>query len=367
MASAGYGTYPGIFDGTSPGSEEAGVPGTLKACRRVSMPPPPLGYVEEAARPSVGFNQEEVAVLAFASESNNKYYASESTTRPSGGYNPDVMAVRLRNRVQLWEMVLVPWSILVLMLVAYLLGGAYGITFILWLVPIVLVVTSGTFLCLHFKAGNNAEVFLGLLCIGAVIIGLIAGVYAVSHSLQEYHRLTRGASYYNVLPMESAGAKSDATTLAFTNFTYVAVNESFGFVDAINPVPTTYCVAPVTSGLNLNSRVQYWAAGTNCCDHRGNFWCGDAKRDGAHGAIVLPKSSRTLKGFKAAIHGAETAYGLKSGDDYILLNWSLDPLGARDALWANSATFFIIFACVHFVVSVLTGCAVMPAINTKDV
>lgn len=294
-------------------------------------------------------------------------FAAHSILR-SGKMSEDEYAARLRNRVRVWELILVPWSVLALILISYLLGGSHSTSVVLWLVPIVLVALSGAFVRWHFKAGNNAEVVLGLLCILAVILGLVVGVYAYVRSLKEYDRLSRGAHYDNVLPVEPAGGKSDATTFTFTNFTYVASNKSYGFVDALNPGNAiTYCVAPVASGLFDNSRVQYWAAGTDCCEHLRKFKCGDAGKDGAHGAIVLSKESRALHGFQAAIRGAESAHGLQSGDSYILVKWSMDPLAARDALWTSSATLFITFACVYLVVSVLVGCALMPAISTKDV
>jgi hypothetical protein len=303
------------------------------------------------------------------------------SVRRSGSFDHEAHAARLRNRINVWELIFVPWAVLVLILLCYLLGGAHGQIWVLWLVPVLLMGIFIAFVCWHYKAGKNAEVLLGLLSIIAVIIGLVVGVYAVMTSLLEYHRLNGGASYFNVLPTEPAAAKSDATTILFTNFTSIQFNRTYGFVDALttshrmgrpfasllNPGATTYCVAPIASGLRENSRVQYWAAGLNCCEQRSNFQCGDANFRGTHGAIVLPRSLQTLQGYEAAIHGAESAYGLEISDTFMLLAWTEDPIGYRNRLWSSTANLFVIFGFVYLAISSIIGCGLMPHIATKSV
>jgi len=282
--------------------------------------------------------------------------APEHSILRSGG-----LKGRVRSRVNIWELVLVPWAFLVLILLCYLLGGAHGKPIVLWVIPIVLVALAGAFIRYHYQQGNNAEVVLGILCITAVCIGLVVGVYSVVRSLREFHRLSQGASYFNVLPSEPALSKNDATTLVFTNTSEVDPSRALGFVDAHMTVATTYCVAPVSNG-DEGNRIQFWAAGINCCERRGNFQCGAATVANAHGAIVHPEALQEAEGFRLAVSAAEAAYGLTSGEQYLLLDWNKDPVGYRDGLWSNTLTLFLIFGAVYLVISVMIGCALMPVV-----
>merc|ERR1719510_1259202 len=99
-------------------------------------------------------------------------------------------------------MILVPWALLILLLLCYLIGGAHGKTAMLWIMPIVLIGLSVLFVKHNYKQGNSSEVVLGVLCTAAILIGLIVGVYSVVKSLNEFYRLSQGASYGNVLPQE---------------------------------------------------------------------------------------------------------------------------------------------------------------------
>mmetsp|Transcript_72157 Transcript_72157/g.167220 ORF Transcript_72157/g.167220 Transcript_72157/m.167220 type:complete len:318 (-) Transcript_72157:97-1050(-) len=268
---------------------------------------------------------------------------------------------RVRSRVNIWELVLVPWAFLVVILFCYLLGGAHGKPAVLWVIPIVLIGLSVLFIRYHYKHGNNAEVVLGVLCITAVVIGLVVSIYSTLRSLREYHRLSQGASYFNVLPSEAAVGKSDATTLQFTNSTQVDPSRALGFVDARAAITTTYCVAPASNG-DEGNRIQYWAAGMNCCERRGNFQCGAAADPLAHGALVLPETTQRMDGFKSAVTAAEAAYGLTSGDNYLLVEWHANPVAYRENLFHSTATLFLIFGTAYLVICAMIGCALMPVV-----
>mmetsp|Transcript_53694 Transcript_53694/g.166704 ORF Transcript_53694/g.166704 Transcript_53694/m.166704 type:complete len:323 (+) Transcript_53694:127-1095(+) len=266
-----------------------------------------------------------------------------------------------RGRVNVWELILVPWAFLVLILICYLLGGAHGKPLVLWVIPIILVAVSLFFIRHHYKLGNNAEVVLGILCITAITIGLVVGSYSVARSLNEYYRLSQGASYFNVLPTELAMGKSDATTLDFTNNTAVDPSRTLGYVDAGLTSSTTYCVAPISNGEEGN-RIQFWAAGIGCCERRSNFKCGMAQDPDAHGAVVLPEAMQKMQGYKLAVDGAKAAYNLMTGDDYLLVSWNKDPVDYRDNLWTSTVTLFFIFGSVYLVISCMVGCALMPVV-----
>lgn len=280
----------------------------------------------------------------------------------SGNFNQ----VPSMSSVNVWELIFIPWLLLVLVLVCFLLAGAHGQIWVLWIVPIVLLVLAGFFTYLRYRQGKNAELVLGLLCITAVIAALVVGVYAQSRSLNEYYWLGRGASYYNVLPSEDAATKLDATTLVFSNTAMVDTSRTYGFVDASAANGRTYCVAPVSDGTAPSTlsteRVQYWVAGTDCCESRSNFQCSGSEA-GAHGALRLSPDLRRNIGFVDAVHGAERAYNLQAGENFMLLRWVADPVAYRNNLFRNSGILFGIFAAVYLIISVMAGCALMPQVK----
>lgn len=288
--------------------------------------------------------------------------SSEHSILRSGG-----AAVRGRPtkaRVNIWELIFVPWMFLALVLVCYLLAGAAGKVAVLWIVPAVLIVLSMIFIHLNYKQGNNAEVVLGLLCITAVLIGLVVGVYATAKSLSEYRRLSLGASYFNVLPTEPAAGHTDGTTFVFTNNSFVDQDRAFGYTDIYSSAATMYCVAPITDGTNMK-KVQFWAAGTNCCESRGGFHCGEAANAKAHGALMMPQSFQSSDGFRLAVRGAESAFSLQTAEHYVLLTWTSDPIAYRASLWSSTVALFMIFSGVYFAISGMIGCSLMPVIMMK--
>lgn len=286
---------------------------------------------------------------------------SEHSLLRSGGSS----AVEVRSRVNIWELIAVPWVFLALVLACFLQAGTYGYYLPLFVIPVVLLVLNSWFLVHHYKRGRNAEVVLGILTLTAISISLCVGLYAVVRNLSEYRRLSQGASYFNVLPSEPAAGKMDATTLVFTNTTLVDVSRTFGFTDARGPIQRTFCVAPVANGELHAKRVQFWAAGVNCCEARSNFGCFDLHSAGKHGAIVLPKAAQEDEGFRDAVRGAQAAYLLEAGGPYMLVHWLQDPVGYRDNLWNSSATLFLVFGSVYLVISTMIGIALLPTLTAK--
>lgn len=253
---------------------------------------------------------------------------------------------------------------LALILICFLLAGSHGETLAMWFVPIVMIGLSLLFINHHYKLGNNAEVVLGLLCTTAVLIGTVMGVYAAVKTLSEYRRLSEGASYFNVLPAEPAAGRMDGATFVFVNGTSVDQSRAFGYTDIYSSSATMYCVAPVSQNGTTRLSISFWAAGTNCCESRGSFWCGEATTDGATGALMQPKAVQQSERFSRAISGAESAYGLSS-PSHALVSWSSDPIAYRDSLWTSTVTLFVVFGGVYLVISMMIGFSLMPVIMMK--
>lgn len=261
------------------------------------------------------------------------------------------------SKVTLIELILLPWIAQAVILATFLQAGANGLILTLVLVPSVLLVLSVLFLRYHLYRGNYGEVAIAGLVVVAIVIATAVGLHAELKWLNEYHRLSQGASYFNVLPSEPAASKNDATTLDFIDTAFVQADQTYGYADISGPKITMYCVAPVASAsdpLNTN-RVQYWAVGTGCCTSRSMFRCGAATDSSAHGGVVLSKATSSLPGYQAALSGAMSLYDLLPSDSHILLTWTNDPTSYRQKLFNSSAFLFLIFGCTYLIISTVFG------------
>lgn len=264
------------------------------------------------------------------------------------------------SKLVLAEMVFVPWLIMVLILVCFMLGGSTGQDFVLWFVPLLLFLLVGAYTWTKYQSYQPTQAIVGCLCLVALVVSLCVGIYACARSLKEYDRLGRGASYSNVLPSELSTTKNDATSLLFSSNTMVDTSRAYGFTDATAGSGQTYCVAPVATAESASDAVNFWAAGMNCCGSRSDFQCGDVAKADVHGAIVFPEKMMNISGFKSAVNGAEKAYNMQVGDKYILLTWHEDPDGYRVRLWRNTLILFLVFAGVYLIISTMVACALAP-------
>jgi len=270
----------------------------------------------------------------------------------------------LQSHVSTTEFIFLPSAFVVLVLVSFLQAGTIGYMWTVQIVPVLLVCLGVWLTRFHYVRSNTPEVVLGILCLIAILISSVVGEYAMLTGLREYKRLSRGASYFNVLPDEAAGGKLDAATLVFASGTRVDTSRSFGFTDVRNEEAPVYCVAPVSDGDLYDKRIQYWAAGINCCETRSNFNCFQPDSVGAEGATVFPKDAKLEEGFKRAVQGAMGSYGLTTGDEYLLLMWTKDPVAYRNRLWSGTVTLFGILAIVYLLISGMIGFAVAPVVSS---
>jgi len=181
------------------------------------------------------------------------------------------------------------------------------------------------------------------------------GIYGEAKYLKEYHRLGRGASYFNVIPSEPAAGKYDATIIKFADDTVINPDQVYGFVDKFTSL--VFCVVPILRPTNVTGPnvVHYWATGINCCEPRQNFHCGQVTEDKATGAVRLTQADRNDERFMNAVIAAEKEYGLTHNDKYLLLDVVEDPIGYRRSLHSRTGILFLIFGAAYFVVSVLIG------------
>jgi len=209
---------------------------------------------------------------------------------------------------------------------------------------------------------------LGILCICAVINGCITGSYNYWSNMYPYWSYYEHRTYTNVLPTEPAVVHSDAGKIVFANTARVDTTRALGY-----KVGTTYCVAPILDDARAG-RVEYWAAGINCCNSRGDFSCDDAWDANAKSGLVLPSmigggvslssfdigatskfwhSSRDH--FIQAVKMAEASYELTSSEHPLLVRWVSNPQAYTEDLWRQGVGYMVASITVYFLISLIFG------------
>jgi len=267
------------------------------------------------------------------------------------------------HRVNVIEFALVPWTFHAIILVVFLFSGARGILAPLWIVPVVLLLVAGFFTFVRCRQGRHADAVLGLLSFTAMVPALIVGIASLSKNLGEYYRIGIGSSYLNVLPSESATSKNDATMLKFAVDATVDISRAYGYIDALSGYSTRYCVAPITSRASNLTNIEYFAAGSDCCNARGGFRCGESADEEARSAVVMAMSGEATHGYQKAVAGAEKAYGLVAGDEYMLITWMRNPQAYRKLLWKRSWILYVAFGGMYLAISTLVAASLMPLLN----
>merc|ERR1719409_2645697 len=119
-----------------------------------------------------------------------------------------------------------------------------------------------------------------------------------------------------------------------------------------------YCVAPVI-GDKATSKVEYWAAGKNCCEAQGDFRCGEYDNPKAHSGLVYLDSSSLMDypvpSFTKAAKEAEKLYGLSSSPDALFVKWVEDVEDAQHSWWKHAVGFYIGTLFIHLGFSALLG------------
>lgn len=226
------------------------------------------------------------------------------------------------------------------------------------------------FLVLNARNRMDGSWFLllGILCICATINGSIAGQYNYWTNMYPYWSYYEHSTYTNVLPTSPSIGHSDAGQLVFASTSRVDTTRALGY-----KAGTVYCVAPILDDHQVN-HVEYWAAGVDCCDSRGDFSCDDTWDPKAKSGLVLPSfigatvtlsnsdigmRGRWWKGtrdrFIQAVKMAEASYELKSSENPLLVQWVSNPQRYTDNLWRHGVGHVVGSMSVYFLLSLIFG------------
>jgi len=250
--------------------------------------------------------------------------------------------------------ILIPWllSVAILLITFLSLGSSW-----LWVVLPALLACGLTASSAwdNYKKGFQPMAIFYILCLLGVFSAFVMSLIIYIHFLEPYNELSGGATYLNVLPSQSALSVSDGTAIVFSQGTSVDTSRQYGYVDARNPDGTMYCVAPLSNTyMELETSVQFFAAGTDCCGKTTGFGCGQGSTQQI-GALMLATEYDASEGYKNAVEGAAAHWGLQPGNGYGLLTMVSDPMTYRSDKLDSAVKILLIYTMAYLLIACMTG------------
>lgn len=182
-------------------------------------------------------------------------------------------------------------------------------------------------------------------CAMALFTGGVAGTSIHLTKLTDYWPYYQKRHYTNVAPDEPAASHADASVLVFMQGARPDPTRAMGY----QRYGHLFCVAPIAleSGYSddaaVNSDIQYWAVGEDCCSK--GFNCDDALDAKARsGLVMIPKtgedamfegimSSNELAYYEKAVLMTQSKFDLTSPKERLYVRFVKDIGKARDTYW----------------------------------
>jgi len=223
---------------------------------------------------------------------------------------------------QFWAVFMGTWLcfLTTLLLFTY---GSLKFPMLCWSWTFMVLVLIGVAVAYHFLAQQGAiTVPLATGCFIAVCLGTLLGLYTYNTAAIFPMFYDNARKYTNVVSAEPSAAIADAGKITFNAQTKVRTEKSVGYVAEDGMV---YCVAPVMDATE-QPRIEYWAAGIDCCSKAGEFTCNAANNPKAQGGVVVfdnPSIFATSRFpfYQKAREKAEATYMLQSVGDPIYVRW----------------------------------------------
>lgn len=183
---------------------------------------------------------------------------------------------------------------------------------------------------------------LGLLCLLAVVMGVIAGNHGWGDCWRQYWWMNTGVRYGGDTAAKPAAARIDAATVQFVNGTAIDPSRAAGY-----QAGDIYCAAPILDPSLLgaqSARVEYWAIGVNCCGLLGSYTC-DGARDGMDGTgVVMVEGGMPCIGcnadkFRLAAAKAGGANNLVASKSALFVRWVKNPTALTSEYLMNGVMF----------------------------
>lgn len=261
-------------------------------------------------------------------------------------------------------LIALPWLLFLFTLILFSYAYHHAWT-IVWIVDGLVLAACGVFIVLNArdKAAGPWYLFLGLLCVFAVVWGTAAGVYNYYEHMFQYFSYDESRSYLNVLPSEPAAGHADAGKIVFSTSAKIDTTRAVGYKSG-----TVYCVAPILDDAQID-RVQYWAAGLDCCPMRGDFACDDSWNPKARSGVVILEPGGPLASnhemYMKAVKTAAVAYALTAAEDPILVRWVSNPQGIQDGYYSANVGFIVATVCTYLLLSIIIAAAYMQVTTSR--
>mmetsp|Transcript_37219 Transcript_37219/g.89492 ORF Transcript_37219/g.89492 Transcript_37219/m.89492 type:complete len:295 (-) Transcript_37219:25-909(-) len=208
---------------------------------------------------------------------------------------------------------------------------------------------------------------LAILLIISFVLSVVIGTYMHHTYMEPYWACRENREYNNIVPTEPAASHSDAGKISFTADSRVDVLKSVGY-----KLGSTYCVAPVMDD-NSGSRVEYWAAGVDCCASREDMWCDEVRVESARSGVVVASqetwmdqfvySDRAM--FVKAARVATAQYDLAAAEEPIFVRWVARPDLAQTEYFTHGGIFWVVAVLIYLVVSIVLAFVVVEASDPK--
>jgi len=214
---------------------------------------------------------------------------------------------------------------------------------------------------LNLRINGNWYLAFGLLCMIGIVMGNLAGLYNYHEYMMQFWAYDENREYTNVLPSEPAAAHADAGKISFSQSARIDTTKAVGF-----KAGDVYCVAPIMDETQT-SRVEYWAAGVNCCKQRADFQCDSASDPTARSAVVILDTNSWVSSdrdfYLKAVKEAEAAYDIVSAPAPLFVRWVDNPAQVQLDFWRAGIGTLMGAGAIYFLISFIVGIAI--AMTTK--
>jgi len=196
----------------------------------------------------------------------------------------------------------------------------------------------------------------GMWFLFAMLLGASVGYHVYDCCIQWYWRSRTLDARANVVPSESAAAYANVGEIVFADEATIDPSRAVGYKDK-----HTYCVAPIL-GDAPPEKVQFWAAGLDCCGSRGSFYCDDAWNPKAKSGLVIHKVIfGEMADYHKAVKMAEVTYEMASAEDPIFVKWVANPDQVELNIWRAGLGVLIAALCSTLLLCCLQGACIYMA------
>jgi len=225
----------------------------------------------------------------------------------------------------------------------------------------------------YVRRGRMTKEALGFAVLAlAIFAGGVVGTSIHLTKLIDYWPYYQKRHYTNVAPDEPAASHSDASVIVFMEGGRPDASRATGY----KRYNSIYCVAPIAlePGYSdeeaVNSDIQYWAVGKDCCMGHKGFICDDAENPSARSGLVMSEKTgedRLMEGvmsnndmhyYEEAVLMTQSKFDLTSPSTRMYVRFVQDIDKARSAYWRDAwwswTKYQFVWLLVWMVVGVMT-------------